>query len=623
MSDVSIDVRSTFDDSGLSSAEKSLKGLDREATQADRGLSVLNVGLGDLASNGIQAVISGAAQLGAKLFEIGQESAGLGSSAAETASLLDTVLGPSLESYESQIDAISKATGASTNQLKEGSKIFAVLADSAGFASEEVASLAANTANTALDQNSLFDKDNALEAIGQAYKGESDGLAQFGIDVRQAALLDTAYRNGILETGEALDKQSTILAVNAAIQEQAAAAMGDATKTAGGYANTQRAITGLTEDYKVALGEVVVAGLQPFQKSLLDTGQKFLPAFQKKMEESVDGVAQFSQGMVTLLEYNDELNRTGQQTGVNFVLSSFADSIGLTRSIDTIKDGISSIQELGLATEILAEKEAKLAQEIDQADSKLANFKAPIDEIGESMKETSSTFENAWGAIVEESETAAVGIGAVYGALANGSDSVGSLNLLGETIDSVSQKVVTLRDRAIDFSSNDYFATEVDETGLFGEVAQNLDGASVPLVVELLLEDGTPIDDVRATARELIESKIGAGLAESFNQGEISEDELISSITTLKAELEAVEDPLILLQEEAGILYDAINDLSQDFQSKITFSLDGLDELREAKSVVEFLAGQDLSALDANFEAFVPQGQSSSESIPEIGRLRN
>lgn len=616
MSDVSIDIRSTFDDSGMDSAERGLRGLNREANQADQGLSILNFSLGDLASQGIQAVLSGAAQLTGKLFEIGQESAALGSGAAETSSLLDTVLGPSLENYESQIDAISKATGASTNQLKEGSKIFAVLADSAGFASDQVADLAANTANTALDLNSFFDKDNALEAIGQAYKGESEGLAQFGVDVRQAALLDTAYRNGILQTGEALDKQSTILAVNAAIQEQAAAAMGDATKTADGYANTQRALTGLTEDYEVALGEVIVAGVQPFQKLLLEMGQKNLPAFQKAMSESVKGVSEFSLGIKTILEQESDL------TFFFDVLRGTTAGRNAERLFAGIQEDIEGIQKLGEASAYLEQKQQSLNETLAESDSRLANFKAPIEAIGEAMNETTSTFDNAWGGLVQESETAAAGIGAIYGAFAAGSDSVGSLNLLGESIDSVSQKVVTLRDRAIDFSSNDYFATEVDETGLFGEVAQNLDGASIPLVVELLLEDGTPIDDVRATARELIENKIGGGLADSFNRGELSEAELISSITTLKTELEAVEDPLILLQDEAGILYDAINDLSQDFQGKLTFTLEGLEELREYKSIVEFLSGRDLSALDSNFEAFVPQARSNNDSIPETGRLR-
>lgn len=611
-------------------AADAIQDVESSSRSANDGISFFSLTLADLASQGIQAVLSGAAQLGAALFEVGQESAGLASGAAETASLLDTVLGPSLESYESQIDAISKATGASTNQLKEGSKIFAVLADSAGFASDEVATLAAQTANTALDLNSFFDKDNALEAIGQAYKGESEGLAQFGVDVRQAALLDTAYRNGILETGEALDKQSTILAVNAAIQEQAAAAMGDAAKTADGFANTQRAITGLTEDYKTALGEVVVAGLQPFQKSLLKTGQKFLPDFQKQMADSVEGVGNFSKGLTTILENFDQIQNTNIGKSFEFIKDMTLIDEALAGVFGRFSDGVESVQQFGQAAEILEERQRKLNETLAESDSRLSNFKAPVAEIESFVTVLQNPLDK-----IEEINTSISGMFEgqdidfdsnvftdAFGGVAEQAPAVVS------SFDTISEAIGRVNTQAATFSSGDLLGVDANsDKGVADYVAEYAQEANLPFesTIAILEATGLKQDEINAKAAELLEQAAAFKIFEEAESGSLFGDDLKLAIQDTQTGIEGLEDPVNIVKTGVNELGQALQDLAaQELTTTLAINIEGLEDAREYASLIQLLGGGGASIPEAAaFDPFSAQTSVGNDSIPEVGRLRS
>lgn len=614
--------------------------LKSGAKNAGDGIGVLDIAMGNLVAGAATATLDFLQQGAAAAFEFGKEAIDLASSAAETASLLDTVLGPSFESYEKQLNSIADATGASVNELKEGTKIFAVLAESAGFAQSEAANLAATTGGIALDLNSFFDKDNALEAIGQAYKGESEGLAQFGIDVRVAALEDVALRKGIIETGEALDKQSTILAVNAAIQEQAAKAMGDAARTADGFANTQRALNAEFQDFKVEVGQDLLEALAPAQKELLGMARTTLPAVADSLGKGIKSTTEFAVGLREMgagaaqfvqesqLVKGAVIELVDQFNFLNLPVENLS-PLGLLLAPvggSSLLDGIEFLRQSGAETLALAEATERLnstrstgsggrggrgsfVQETESVENFVSTLQNPIDTLNEINELASTTFSE----VDFSSFTDAFG-----------GEIVTDIDEIGNALDRVTTRVGGLIQKSAEFTTSDFFGTTVDEDGFFTEAAKAAgNNISIGTTIEFLREDGTPIEDIRETAGELLENQLAQSLAIKLDAGLIDEEQYKEQVATIASELESLEDPLLIVEQGAGAISDALNDLNSDFQSTLTFQLEGYEELLNAKAIIEELSGQQIGGNDLPTSSTITSGPSTTDSsISSIARRR-
>lgn len=181
----------------------------------------------------------------------------LGSQAAEAQNKFTAVFIESSEAVQKQLDDTSRRTGiASTELIEFASNIGAIVKPALG-SSEAAGKVGATMAELALDIASFNDvrPDEALVALRSGLIGSAEPLQRFGVDVRVAALEQEKLRLGIQGSIKSLTEGQRIQIRQSAILRQLGAqgALGDATKTADGFANATRGLSSQLED----LGKVI------------------------------------------------------------------------------------------------------------------------------------------------------------------------------------------------------------------------------------------------------------------------------------------------------------------------------------------------------------------------------
>lgn len=243
------------------------KGADdiRQATNdIERAKDASGKAGGALESLGnIKSAIAGAGLglVALKIKEIGQASLELASDAAETASLIDNSLGPAADGFRDKIEAIADATGRSKQVIYESSSGILAMAKNMGFAQTEAGNFAAEMSQAALDLESFFNGDpgQGFADLQSALSGSSEVMNKYGIDVKETTLKQMALAQGIIATaGDAIPRQERALLLLQAVQTQAADAMGDAERTADGYANTSRGLADALKELGAEFGQSII-----------------------------------------------------------------------------------------------------------------------------------------------------------------------------------------------------------------------------------------------------------------------------------------------------------------------------------------------------------------------------
>lgn len=125
--------------------------------------------------------------------------------------------------------------------------------------SEATAALSAQMVEAALDISSFENvlPTDAMRAMKSAIIGSSEPMLKFGVDTRAAALQQFALSKGITTaTKDMKSEQKTALIMELIMKRLGEkGAVGDATKTAGGFANMLRALQGAFRDLQAEIGK--------------------------------------------------------------------------------------------------------------------------------------------------------------------------------------------------------------------------------------------------------------------------------------------------------------------------------------------------------------------------------
>ena len=259
-----VKVRFDGDERGLDAASKkgssALASFGSAAKRVAAGVAVL----GAAAAVGIGKAVKAASDLN------------------ETMSKSQVVFGKSTDKVVEWSNLAADALGQSQQAALDGASTFALYGKQAKFSGDKLADFSINMSELASDMASFSNTspEEAIAAIGSAFRGESDPIEKYGVLINEARLKDIAFRKGLIKTKTgALDPQTRVLAVQAALFEQlgkkGSGTIGDFARTSGGLANQQRILSANFKNLQATIGTAFLPVVQQFVTEL---NTKLIPA---------------------------------------------------------------------------------------------------------------------------------------------------------------------------------------------------------------------------------------------------------------------------------------------------------------------------------------------------------
>lgn len=175
----------------------------------------------------------------------------------EEVSKARVIFGDQAKAIEQFSKTAEKSLGQSRVEALNGASTFALYAKQASLTGDQVTNFSTKMVTLASDMASFSNTSpaEAIQAIGAAFRGESDPIEKYGVLLNESVLKNKALELGIVQTTkEALTPQQRVLAAQAAILEQTSAAQGDFARTSGGLANQQRILSATTKNVAADLG---------------------------------------------------------------------------------------------------------------------------------------------------------------------------------------------------------------------------------------------------------------------------------------------------------------------------------------------------------------------------------
>ena len=200
----------------------------------------------------------------------------------ETMSKSSVVFGKSTDKVVEWSNLAADALGQSQQAALDGASTFALYGKQAKFGGDKLADFSINMSELASDMASFSNTspEEAIAAIGSAFRGESDPIEKYGVLINEARLQDVAFRKGIIKTSKsALTPQQRVLAVQAALYEQlgkkGSGTIGDFARTSSGLANQQRILSANFKNLQASIG---TAFLPVVTQLVTELNTKLIPA---------------------------------------------------------------------------------------------------------------------------------------------------------------------------------------------------------------------------------------------------------------------------------------------------------------------------------------------------------
>jgi hypothetical protein len=265
--------------------DRASRTLDNVGDAADRSADRWRT-FGNVARAAGFAVAAGATAAGVAAYKAGQAASDLAETQSKTNAIFGEEGGAALDKWAERAD---KALGQSKQTALDASATFGTFGKAAKLAGDDLVDFATSNTELAADLASFNNTtpEEAIEALGAAFRGEAEPIRKYGILLDDATLRQEALRLGLIETTkDALTPQQKVLAAQQAILKQTGDAQGDFAKTSDGLANQQRILQA------------------QFQNTQAEIGQVFLPVLVKATSYANDEVVPAVDGMWKAFDRN-------------------------------------------------------------------------------------------------------------------------------------------------------------------------------------------------------------------------------------------------------------------------------------------------------------------------------
>lgn len=184
----------------------------------------------------------------------------LASDKAEAASKANVLFGESYSVIEDGSRRAATAVGMSSGAYIAAAGDVGNLLKNMGIAGQEAAGMSKNMLQLAADVGSFNNADptEVVEAMGAAFRGESDPIQRFGVFLSAAKVEAKALSMGLKNGKGPLTDYAKAMATYQIILEQTASAQGDFARTADGKANADRINAAKAEEAWTRMGEALM-----------------------------------------------------------------------------------------------------------------------------------------------------------------------------------------------------------------------------------------------------------------------------------------------------------------------------------------------------------------------------
>ena len=300
------------------------------------------------ATKGINAQLAGFGKAAARLS--GVFAAGFGLSAV-TKQLADSVI--AFSNLEEQIAAAGQVFGASSEELVKWAEAtgeafglnqteaikaanqLGMYGDAMGLTAEQTREFAQEMLTLSGDLAAFRDTDidQAIQAIGSAFAGQSRPLRQFTIDTTDAAKAEALLARGIEASVGSMDKQTKALGTYYAILDQSTKMQGQAAREMEQTGTQMRRLSAVTQQLSVEFGRGLVTGMAGFNdglESVIRSADASSAAMETLGEAVGDQIAPFVSLTAKIADLNTAINKLTQ--GKDGGALSFIGKLGDTAS---------------------------------------------------------------------------------------------------------------------------------------------------------------------------------------------------------------------------------------------------------------------------------------------------
>jgi phage-related protein len=187
-----------------------------------------------------------------------------GSDYNETISKGTAIFGDQMGAIQKWASTAATSTGLSTQAAVDAATSFGDMFSQIGFTGDEAAKMSTKVVQAAADLGSFSNLDTAdvSERISAAFRGEYDSLQAVIPNISAARVEQEAMSMSGVKNASALTAQQKAAAVLAIVQKDGNRAMGDFSRTSGGFANQMKIAAAQSEDLKSKIGLALQPALQ-------------------------------------------------------------------------------------------------------------------------------------------------------------------------------------------------------------------------------------------------------------------------------------------------------------------------------------------------------------------------
>lgn len=220
----------------------------------------------------------------------------------ETLSKTNAIFGgKAAKGLETWADGAATALGQSKQTALDAAATFGTFGKAAGKSGDDLAKFAKENTQLAADLASFHNTspEQAIEAIGAAFRGEAEPMRAYGVLLDDASMRQQALKMGLIETtSQALTPQQKVLAAQALMMKQTTDAQGDFAKTSGGLANQQKILKAELANVSVEIGTKLLPAATAVATWFNDKGLPAIKAFGGWLEQNFPPVFEKIQSVV-------------------------------------------------------------------------------------------------------------------------------------------------------------------------------------------------------------------------------------------------------------------------------------------------------------------------------------
>jgi hypothetical protein len=237
-------------------------------TAATKGISGQLAGFGKAASR-LSAVFAAGFGLSAVTKQLADSVIAF-SNLEEQIAAAGQVFGASSEELVKWAEATGEAFGLNQTEAIKAANQLGMYGDAMGLTAEQTREFAQEMLSLSGDLSAFRDVpiDQAIQAIGSAFAGQSRPLRQFTIDTTDAAKAEALLARGIEASVGSMDKQTKALGTYYAILDQSTAMQGQAEREMRQTGTQMRRLSAVTQQLSVDFGRGMVTGMSSFNDGL-------------------------------------------------------------------------------------------------------------------------------------------------------------------------------------------------------------------------------------------------------------------------------------------------------------------------------------------------------------------